>query len=282
MAGQILTSAGEIGAEHRSIFVSPHFDDVAYSCGGTISILVSEGLRPLVISVFAGIPSLAFNPLKLVTKAGRPLAFRVHRGMGFRLGYCLKPAKIVELRRREDARAFEYLGADVLWLNYLDGIYRGNGARYRHIQQLLGGEIHPSDHEISRRLAVDLGKIDATHPGITWYMPLGVGRHVDHRLVSAAARGLSERGAVLKFYEDFPYVAATGALQERLQELSQPLVPAQVEIALQPRIEAAALYASQIKMSFGDKQAIHKAIQDYACHILPQRPTPLEQFWSPQ
>jgi LmbE family N-acetylglucosaminyl deacetylase len=282
MGGKVLSLAREISTEHRSIFVSPHFDDVAYSCGGTISKLVSEGQRPLVITVFAGIPTFTFNPLNLVSKAGRPLAFRVHRGMGFSLEYCLNPAKIVKLRRQEDAQALDYLGADVFWLDYLDGIYRGNARRYTHLQQLLGGEIHPEDHKISQQLAAELGKIDEQHPGITWYMPLGVGRHVDHQLVSAAAQGLIERGASVKFYEDFPYVAADGALQARLQELNRPLKPSQVEIALQHRVEAAALYASQIKMSFGNKNAIQKAIQDYACSILPKQGVPLEQFWMPQ
>ncbi len=124
-----LQSVNDITPDHRHIFVSPHFDDVAYSCGGTIGTLVNNGERPLVMTVFAGIPSFTFNPLTIASKAGRPLGFRVHRGMGFNLRMSLSPAKVMALRRQEDARANDYLQAEYLWLDYLDGIYRGNARR---------------------------------------------------------------------------------------------------------------------------------------------------------
>jgi LmbE family N-acetylglucosaminyl deacetylase len=278
-----LQSVNDITPDHRHIFVSPHFDDVAYSCGGTIGKLVNSGERPLVITVFAGIPSFTFSPLTIASKAGRPLGFRVHRGMGFNLSMSLSPAKIIALRRQEDARAYDYLQAEYLWLDYLDGIYRGNARRYANIQQLLDGEVHPDDREISQRLSQDLVKVCERMAGITWYLPLGVGRHVDHQLVSAAAQGLIECGARVKFYEDFPYAASVGALHERLQELGGDFTPTQVEIGgvLSLRIEASALYASQIKMSFGDRNALFKGIKDYACSILPTERVPLERYWSP-
>jgi LmbE family N-acetylglucosaminyl deacetylase len=278
-----LHSLKEVTPDYRHIFISPHFDDVAYSCGGTISKLASSGQLPLVITIFAGTPSFTFHPVTLASKSGRPLAFRVHRGMGFSLGRSLNPAGIVALRRQEDARAFDYLHADYLWLDYLDGIYRGNARRYSQIEQLLGGDLHSEDLAICQRLAQELVKLHERLPAATWYVPLGVGRHIDHQLVSSASMGLIERGATVKCYEDFPYVARKGALNERLQELGRAFAPTQVEIAgaLHQRVEAAALYASQIKMSFGDRGAVYTAIKDYACSILPAQATPLEQYWSP-
>ena len=52
-----LKSFDEITRDHRHIFLSPHLDDVVYSCGGTLGVQVSTGIRPLVITVFAGVPS---------------------------------------------------------------------------------------------------------------------------------------------------------------------------------------------------------------------------------
>ncbi len=126
-------------------------------------------------------------------------------------------------------------------------------------------------------------KVHERLAGITWYLPLGVGRHVDHQLVSPAAHGLIECGAGVKFYEDFPYAAKEGALHERLLELGGDFTPTQVEIGgvLSLRIEASALYASQIKMSFGDRNTLIKAIKDYACSIRPTETAPLERYWTP-
>lgn len=278
-----ITNLDAIKPEHRHIFVSPHFDDVAYSCGGALGTLASQGQRPLVITVFAGLPPFRLNPLTFASKAGRPLAFRVHRGMGFGLAMSLNPAKIVALRRQEDARAFDYLQADYLWLDYLDSIYRGHARRYARIQQLLGGEVHPDDRVISEQLSQSLLSVHTRLPGSIWYFPLGIGRHVDHQLVSAAAQGLIEHGASVQFYEDFPYVTREGALPERLHELGSAFLPEQIQIkeAIDQRIAAAALYASQIKMSFGDREALGKAIQNYACSLLPAQATPLEQYWLP-
>lgn len=279
-----LKSFQDITPDYRHIFLSPHFDDVVYSCGGTIEALAGSGQRPLVITVFAGIPSFKLNPLTIVVKSTRPLAFRVQRGMGFPLGMCLNPGAVVALRRNEDASAFDFLHADVLWLDYLDAIYRGRARRYTHLQQLLGGEIHPADQASSEQLALDLLALHRRLPGITWYIPLGIGRHIDHQLVSAAAGILIEDGATVHLYEDFPYVTSKGALDERLREFGRSLVPSQVEIAdhFNQRVEAAALYASQLKMSFGDKAAMYNVMKDYASSIQPAAGTLLEQYWSPE
>ncbi|HEU0000143.1 MAG TPA: hypothetical protein VFQ36_04555, partial [Ktedonobacteraceae bacterium] len=68
-----ITNLDAIRTEHQHIFVSPHFDDVAYSCGGALGTLADQGQRPLVITVFAGLPPFTLNPLTFASKAGRPL-----------------------------------------------------------------------------------------------------------------------------------------------------------------------------------------------------------------
>src|SRR5215471_4676130 len=122
-----LKSFDEITKDHRHIFLAPHLDDVVFSCGGALGVQVSTGLHPLVITVFAGVPSPSIEL--------SPFAAKIHRDMGFR-----QNAQIaVTTRRNEDARALDYLKADYLWLDYLDAIYRGTPLYYTDESQLIGG-----------------------------------------------------------------------------------------------------------------------------------------------
>lgn len=171
-----LTSFNDITRQYRHIFLSPHLDDAVYSCGGTLAVQVSNGLRPLVITVFSGVPSPELNL--------SPFALEIQRKMG---GANLDAASLVEARHNEDAKALDFIHADYLWLDYLDAIYRGNPAYYTSSEQLIGGTVHPADIEVDRQLAQDLGALQERLPDAVWYAPLGVGRHVDHQIVCSAA-----------------------------------------------------------------------------------------------
>ncbi|MBO0780727.1 MAG: PIG-L family deacetylase, partial [Ktedonobacteraceae bacterium] len=205
-----LTSLNDIERRHRHIFLSPHLDDVVYSCGGTLGVQVSSGLRPLIITVFAGVPSQ--NAVLSET------ALNIHRHMGF--ADSQGPAAPVEARRKEDATACNYLEVDYLWLDYLDACYRGNPSYYPTEESFMHGEVHSADQWIDQRLAEDLLALHERLPDTVWYVPLSAGRHVDHQIVCSAAYRLVQRGAHVYFYEDFPYVTRDkGAVEARLKEL---------------------------------------------------------------
>jgi LmbE family N-acetylglucosaminyl deacetylase len=265
-----LKSFDEIAKKHRHIFLSPHFDDVVYSCGGTLGVQVSTGLHPLVITVFAGVPS---PTLEL-----SPFAAEIQRGMGFR-----QNAQIaVNTRRDEDARALDYLNADYLWLEYLDAIYRGTPASYTAEGQLIGGDVHPGDLWIDRELAQNLVALHDRLPDAVWYAPLGIGRHVDHQIVCSAIDRLIQRGANVKLYEDFPYVLTDNALEERLNEFGGTLEPALVEMSemLHLRQEASGMYTSQIQLNFADQASMFQAMDDYSHRIRPVQTVHLERYWT--
>src|SRR6266704_2314239 len=124
-----LKSLNDITPQSRHIFLSPHFDDVVYSCGGTLGIQVSVGLRPLVITIFGGAPAANAEISSFANTT------QSKWGLG-RL-----PANIIEARRQEDAAALDLLGVDYLWLDYPEAIYRGEPAFYTNDQQLMGGEV---------------------------------------------------------------------------------------------------------------------------------------------
>jgi LmbE family N-acetylglucosaminyl deacetylase len=266
-----LTSMNDITTKHRHIFLSPHFDDVVYSCGGTLGVQVSCGLRPLVITIFGGIPSANLTL--------SPFATRVHQEMG--ADNTKGPGNAIELRRQEDASALDYLEVDYLWLNYLDALYRGSPAYYTDRNQLIGGDVHPSDATLDRQLASDLLALQERLPDAAWYAPLGVGRHVDHQIICSAADRLAQRGAKVYYYEDFPYILQGKALDARKQELGVPFEPNLVEMSemLPIRIAAAEMYASQITANFADKEAVEHSMTNYTYSIRPVETVHLERYW---
>ncbi len=266
-----LNSFDDITRKYRHIYLSPHYDDVVYSCGGTLEVQVSVGLRPLVITIFGGAPPQGVEL--------SPLALQIQREMGANED----PAALVAMRQKEDAAALDYLHADYLWLDYPDAIYRGSPPYYSQYDELLGGNVHPADIAIDKQLAQDLVALHERLPDAVWYAPLGVGRHVDHQIVTSAADRLIQRGANVKLYEDFPYVLREGALEGRLQELGGRFNAALVEMSemLHLRQEAAEMYASQIGANFDDRARLFKSMEDYTRSIRPVETVHLERYWTP-
>lgn len=265
-----LTSIDDITTAHRHIFLSPHFDDVAYSCGGTLGVQVSTGLRPLVITVFGGVSQ---------ETTLSPFALAIHRKMGF----SQDAASVNATRRREDVAAMNLLGVDYLWLDYLEAPYRGTPPYYINDNELMGGDVHRGDSWIDEELAGILVALRKRLPDTVWYAPLGVGRHVDHQIVCSAADRLTQLGAKVNLYEDFPYVVRqAGALTERLEEFGNALEPALVEMSqmLHLRQQASAKYVSQTAMNFGDEKAMFASIARYAHGIRPVETVCLERYWN--
>jgi LmbE family N-acetylglucosaminyl deacetylase len=262
-----LKSFDDIQRIHRHIFLSPHFDDVVYSCGGTLGVQVSAGLRPLVITVFGGAPT---TPVEL-----SPFVIDIHRRMGFRQDV----QAAVATRRREDAAALDYLNADYLWLDYADAIYRGTPPYYPN--RVVGVDVHPGDLWIDRELAQNLVTLHERLPDTVWYAPLAIGSHVDHQIVCSAADRLVQLGANVKLYEDFPYVLDNGAREQRMKDFGSALEPALVEMSemLPLRQEAAAMYTSQTDLNFANKAAMFSAMETYTYSIRPVQTVHLERYW---
>ena len=267
-----LKSLNDITTRHRHIFLAPHLDDVVFSCGGTLAVQLSNGLRPLVITVFAGVPSENTQLSSVATQIHREMGINPSQGVG----------AAMETRRREDAAALDYLQVDYLWLDYLEAIYRGTPPYYTTKEQLIGGSVNNADLSIDHQLAEDLVAMAERLPDAAWYGPLGVGNHVDHQLVASAVDRLAQRGSKVYLYEEFPYVLKTGAREARMQELGENLEPALVEMSemLPFRLEASDMYTSQIGPNFGDLATMHRAMETYTHAIRPVETVCLERYWT--
>ena len=264
-----ITSIEHINRHYRHIYLSPHPDDVALSCGGSVGLQTACGLKALVITVFAGIPPHEHQPGGFATQTHQ------------RMGLPASPQEAVQARRREDKEAISTLSADVYWLGYLDAIYRGDPPFYQNDGELFG-QVHPGDFPLDEQLAAFLLEVYARAPLATFYAPMGIGHHVDHQLCCSAADRLAQQGANVKFYEDFPYAATPGALETRKRELGSNLEPELVEVSgsLRLKEEAIACYKSQVPQLFGSAERMQRTLEDYMGSLRRTYPgIEIERYW---
>jgi LmbE family N-acetylglucosaminyl deacetylase len=167
------------------LFLSPHLDDAAFSCAGRILSEVRKGNRVIVATVFS------------------------------HCGDDKENVVLYERRRDEDCRAGKILGAEMIWLGSLDAPFRS--AYYNSFQRIVFGR-HRRDQGSVAEVAQVIGGLSRQLTPARIYCPLGVGTHIDHRLVHEAAR-LNRLDGQVVFYEDRPYALVEHAVRLRLLEI---------------------------------------------------------------
>ncbi len=251
-------------------FVSPHYDDIAMSCGGTARLLADGGRTPRVSVVFGSEPDPA-TPL-------HEFAEELHRAWGFDIG------TVIARRRAEEADAARALGATTRVLPFRDAIYRD---RHYVGNPFLFGAVAPAEADLPTQIAAALVE-DAPPVGTRFYAPLGVGHHVDHQLAFLAGAALATDGWDVWFYEDLPYAINPGALERRLTELASthPVEPAatiDVASVWPARIASILAYPSQLETVFDYVSAGHTpAAIDATMRAYADRAgdgVPAERFW---
>ena len=238
------------------VFVQPHFDDVALSCGGAVAAQAETG-RARIVTIFGGEPPSSLSAFA---------RFQHER-------WQLSDAQVVALRRAEDARAAAELGAGVgvTTLDYLDAIYRRPA--YASDEALFGAPV-ASDLELVDALADALEGF-----GDRFVLPLAVGNHVDHQLAFRAGVRLSQRGHEVWLYADLPYALDDDALQARLRVLGDPapcvfeLSPAQFD----RRWRAIECYVSQLPVLFRDLPGPRERFKRFGNQA--GTGGPVEMFW---
>jgi LmbE family N-acetylglucosaminyl deacetylase len=184
---------GRARDDYAHVYLSPHLDDAALSCGGRIAAQVAGGERVLAITFCTASPP-PDGPFS-------ELARRFHADWG------LAPGEVVAARLEEDRQAMERLGCDYHWAGLLDAIYRYPQA-YDSRDALFGTPA--PDDPLFAVLGRFVGGLRARFPQATFYAPLGVGSHVDHLIAFAAAR--ASLGDAARFYEDIHYVLSPARL----------------------------------------------------------------------
>lgn len=254
-----LTTLNDV-ARYTRIYISPHLDDAALSCGGAIGASPADALV-ITMCTAAPPPGTVFNAV----------AVEFHAEWG------LEPAEVLSSRLAEDAAAMATLGVDYYYAGMLDAIYRVPDA-YNSRATLYRPPV-PDDPLLLlvRDLLVDL---HARAPHATLYLPLGVGDHVDHLVVFGAA-GLFPASHIA-FYDDINYALRPGAVAERLATIGRPfaaeLVPLDAH-ALDLKVESIAAYSSQMEALFGGTAAMNAAVRAYHAELGAARGGFAERVW---
>ncbi len=229
------------------LFISPHFDDVAFSCGGTLLNRVRSAHRTSLCTVF----SRDARPM------GRfALECQESKGVPHEERY-------LEMRSREDAAFGAKVGlTDRIELGFLEAPYRG----YDSIPSLFDA-LREIDHDLSERISSKISNVIRDHDQrCILYMPSAIGRHVDHRLVRAAmesvVQSVPEKIASILLYEDFPYCA-----RHPVQIAAASIYIEEIADVLDEKIENLLLYRSQIKNQFGSESEARKLVAGYAAGI---------------
>lgn len=219
------------------VFVSPHFDDAAGSCGCLISGLKRSGKEIYVVTVFAGETGPALSPF----------------ARGFRHMWHMKDP--VGERSAENSRACGILGAVPWDLPFQDAIYRKEEDWLYQSSEELFGPVREEDYDLPERIAGMIFMRFGT--GAEYYFPLGAGDHVDHVLVRTAGGILGKMGCRVWYYRDFSYEDA----KDRDPELREYIIESSLQ-DLRIKTEAVKCYRSQLEMLFedGDPEAYFKRV----------------------
>jgi LmbE family N-acetylglucosaminyl deacetylase len=245
-----------------AIFLSPHFDDIALSCGGMAARLSRSGARCIGLTVFAA-PAPEGEPLS-------DFAQLQHSQWESAGSASAKPINAV--RRDEERAAMHLLGLEPVWLDLPDAPYRraSDGQHfYTSNEKLMSGTPALEErHLLVPRIAGEIARV-ARETGVRGrvrvFAPLAVGGHVDHLLVFLAARRLGPRYGVL-YYEDYPYAAREGTLAARLDALHMPMQARITSISdlIGVKIAAIARYKSQLNGLFEPVDSMPSAVRSYA------------------
>jgi len=231
------TRAATPGAHGPAIFLSPHYDDVALSCGGTVAALVAAACRPVMVTIFGG-----ETPEELVGDFAR----WKHRRWGYE-----SADAVLTVRREEDAAAAEILGCRTRWLGYFDAIYRGE--RYAADGELFG-YLKEVEAGLVPLIADGIMSLPEWEAGTRVYVPLAIGGHVDHQITFATGQLLAARGITVFAYEDCPYaIHSPQGVIPRLTALAGRVGPAAlvaIEDTLDRRLAAITAYTTQVPVIF--------------------------------
>ena len=248
---------------YDTIYLSPHLDDVALSCGGQIFADTAVPQSILIVTAMAGDPPQEIRS-DYVDSLHRRWNLAAEGTATYGTATYGTATNAVAARRQEDVAACCVLGSDYWHWDIPDCIYRYNpasGDPYYVSDADIFGRIHPQEMGLVVRLARLIAALPA-HDRLV--VPLSAGHHVDHQLVRLAAEhGRTER---LVYYEDYPYVRDEAALAAVIPagsgDWQAQLIPL-TATAVNAKIEAIAAFQSQISTFFNGRADLAAQISEY-------------------
>lgn len=230
----------------RYVYLSPHLDDVALSCGGLVWEQSQRGEQVEVWTICAGDPPP--GPFSA-------LAQGLHQRWG-------TDRQTVAQRRAEDLASCELLGAVPRHFEVPDCIYRRHpetGEALYTSEESLFGRLNPVEHGLVNTLARELTQNLPAEAHLI--CPLSLGGHVDHQLTRAAAERL---GLPLRYYADYPYVMLYHNIDEHLPPGLEAHVFPVSSVGLANWQHSVAAHASQISTFWENEIEMKRSIRAYS------------------
>ncbi len=180
----------------NNIYISPHLDDVVFSCGSIIHNQIKNGEKVTIVTVFAGIPLMDLKDLTIDVK-------KFVTDSGFH-----DLVSMYNFRRDEDFNAINTLGDGKIThlnLDFLESIYRTDmkgHLMYKTFNDVFSYKIHRDDMPItklSKIIAKILKNLDGEHQ---LYFPIPISGHVDHIIVKKVGNSMQKERLNVIYYEE--------------------------------------------------------------------------------
>lgn len=257
-----MSVSGRNTGRRAALFVSPHLDDVAFSCGGTLAKLAREEWSVTLATVFTR---------SVADPRGFALECQLDKGLPPEVDY-------MDTRRAEDREFARSIGGpqrkavEVAHLDHAEAPHRG----YESAPSLFGG-VREGD-EVFRGISDDLASLLASVSPDIVFVPQGLGGHVDHLQTIEAVREvfLGRDGSInppgahrtprLFWFRDAPYAIRAEAsgrpdfLPDTVEETSFPLSGNDLE----RKLRACGAYATQLGFQFGGTGGIRESLTAFA------------------
>jgi LmbE family N-acetylglucosaminyl deacetylase len=227
------------------VYLAPHFDDVAFSCGGLLWEQTQSGDQVSLWTICAGDP-----PSGTLSS----FADKLHTRWDM-------TNDSVRQRRIEDQASSRLMGAVGRHFEIPDCIYRRSpitGQPYYPEESDIFGNLHPEEADLVDGLATILVRELPKQANLV--SPLGLGDHVDHTLVRLAAEKVKRS---LWYYADYPYVLKTRQSDAEKYKGMEATLFRLTEKGVDVWQQAVAAYASQISSFWPDVLSAKRSVREY-------------------
>lgn len=230
--------------EKTILFISPHLDDVVFSCGGTLAKMKAEGWRTILCTVFTK---------SVADPKGFALACQLDKNLAADVDY-------MRLRRAEDYCAAKILNvSEVLHLNFSEAPHRG----YNSAAEIFAGV--KNEDEIWKTVAEHFDLLNEIHQPQLVFAPQGLGNHCDHvQTIRAVVKTFAPEK--INWYRDTPYaIRQPNSLPFDLVMQQTSLAESGFDISsyLEDKIAACAAYESQIGFQFGGRENLSHTLTSF-------------------
>ncbi|ATB28592.1 PIG-L deacetylase family protein [Melittangium boletus] len=218
-----------------ALFLSPHLDDVAFSCGGTLARLKTRGWTVALVTVFTR---------SVLHPTGFALACQTNKGVAPEVDY-------MALRREEDQDFAALMRVDrLVWADLPEAPHRG------YVLATIFSPPHEEDAIGAAVVDKLVPLLNELRPDLV-FAPQALGSHVDHVQLVRALPALGIEPSRMLWYRDTPYAVREPHAQPDFA-VPRNVRPLAVDVTAELSLKVAGCnrYRTQVDFQFGGPRAV--------------------------